>query len=61
MEDLDAALEQPAPTPAAEPIDLSDPDAKAAWLDLLTDAMIAGDNEQVKKLQAMIPDPQPQV
>jgi hypothetical protein len=52
---------QPAPTPADEPIDLSDPDAKAAWLDLLSDAFIAGDNEQVKKLQAMIPEDTPEL
>lgn len=62
MEDLDAALVVPQDEPAPaddEPIDFSDPDAKAAWLDMLADAYIAGDKEQIDKLQAMIPDDVP--
>ena len=50
---------QPDAAPAPEPIDLTDPDAKLAWMEMLADATAAGDNEQVAILQAMLPDAAP--
>jgi hypothetical protein len=60
MEDLDAALEEvefpEPPEDDSEPVDLSDPDAKAAWLELYTEAKINGDEEAAGKLVAMLPE-----
>lgn len=59
MEDLDAAFLDDTPEPA-EPVtdefDLSDPDAKAAWLELLAEAHINNDQEAINRLTAMLPE-----
>lgn len=50
-------LNEPAPD-VGDKIDVSDPDQKAAWLQLLTEATEAGDDEMVELLKDMVPVPE---